>query len=153
MPVATEQFSLRVPVRGYELDPQGHVNQAVYSQYAEHARWKLLCAAGVNPDALRAHGIAPVLLKFTLRFQRELRADDEVDVSCEFQWADRKLFEIVQDFRLPDETPVAKFIGTAGLIDLATRQLVSKPGSRMATVAKTPELLGLTRPVALSQAS
>ncbi|MEU7735273.1 thioesterase, partial [Streptomyces griseus] len=30
-------FSVDVTVRGYELDTQGHLNQAVYLQYAEHA--------------------------------------------------------------------------------------------------------------------
>lgn len=40
-------FSVDVTVRGYELDTQGHLNQAVYLQYAEHARWELLRAAGL----------------------------------------------------------------------------------------------------------
>jgi acyl-CoA thioester hydrolase len=34
-------FFVDVTVRGYELDTQGHLNQAVYLQYAEHARREL----------------------------------------------------------------------------------------------------------------
>jgi len=30
-----EPFAAHIDVHGYELDPRGHVNQAVYLQYAE----------------------------------------------------------------------------------------------------------------------
>jgi acyl-CoA thioesterase FadM len=30
-------FAIRLSVRAYELDVLGHLNQAVYLQYAEHA--------------------------------------------------------------------------------------------------------------------
>lgn len=43
-----EPFSVAVTVRGYETDVQGHLNQSVYPQYAEHARWSLLQAAGIG---------------------------------------------------------------------------------------------------------
>ncbi|MGW2215049.1 hypothetical protein ACWCSD_08675 [Nonomuraea sp. NPDC001684] len=32
-------FSVRIAVRGYELDTQGHLNNVVYHQYGDHARW------------------------------------------------------------------------------------------------------------------
>jgi acyl-CoA thioester hydrolase len=138
-----EAFSLRIRVRGYELDAQGHLNQAVYGQYAEHARWEFLRAAGVSQDDLVASGVGPAILRTTIRFQRELRAGDEVDVSCVFEWRDGKLIELVQDFRLPDTTLVAKLVGTIGLIDLETRRLVADPRGRFRALAAAPEVLGL----------
>lgn len=138
-----EEFSVRIRVRGYELDAHGHVNQAVYTQYAEHARWEFLRAAGVSADDLVASGLGPALLKTTIRFRHELRAGDEVDVSCTFEWRYGKLFELVQNFRLPDATPVAELTGTIGLIDLTTRKLVADPRSRFRALAATPHLLGL----------
>jgi acyl-CoA thioester hydrolase len=138
-----DTFSLRIRVRGYELDAQGHLNQAVYSQYAEHARWEFLRAAGVSHDDLVASGVGPALLRTTVRFQRELRAGDEVDVSCAFEWRDGKLIELVQDFRLPDSTLVARLAGTIGLIDLETRKLVADPRGRFRALAAAPEVLGI----------
>ncbi|MFF3150593.1 thioesterase, partial [Streptomyces sp. NPDC057927] len=35
-------FTVRVTVRVYETDAQGHLNGNVYLQHAEHARWELL---------------------------------------------------------------------------------------------------------------
>jgi acyl-CoA thioester hydrolase len=138
-----DAFGLRIRVRGYELDAQGHLNQAVYSQYAEHARWECLRAAGVSQDDLAARGLGPAMLKTTVRFLRELRAGDEVDVSCAFEWRDGKLIELVQEFRLPDTTRVAKLVGTMGLIDLETRKLVADPRGCFRELAAAPEVLGL----------
>jgi len=81
-----EPFQVRIAVRGYELDMNGHLNQAVYLQYAEHARRECVRAAGIAEDKQQAAGVGPVVLETTIRFRRELRGGDEVDVSCEFIW-------------------------------------------------------------------
>ncbi|HEX2497239.1 MAG TPA: acyl-CoA thioesterase [Actinomycetes bacterium] len=138
-----EPFRVRIRVRGYELDTQGHLNQAVYLQYGEHARWELLRAAGVTQDGLIASGVGPVALEATVRYYRELRSGDDVDVSCEFQWGDGKVFHIHQDYRRPDQTQVAELIGVAGMLDLARRRLVSDPMERFRALATNPDLLGL----------
>jgi hypothetical protein len=81
-----EPFRVRIAVRGYEIDAQGHLGGVVYLQYGEHARWECLRAAGITPHKLAAAGVGPVQLETTIRFHRELRAGDEVDVSCAFMW-------------------------------------------------------------------
>lgn len=136
-------FRVRITVRGYELDPQGHVNQAVYLQYAEHARWEYLRAAGLSYEALAATGCGPAALENTIRYRAELRGGDEVDVSCEFRWGGGKTFEIVQEFRRPDGTLVAELTGRGGVLDLARRQLVADPAGQLRSLAATPEVLGL----------
>ncbi len=85
-----EPFQVRIAVRGYEIDAQGHLNGVVYLQYGEHARWECLRAAGISQNKLFAAGVGPVQLETTIRFHRELRAGDEVDVSCVFVWGDGK---------------------------------------------------------------
>lgn len=138
-----EAFSVRVRVRGYELDTQGHLNQAVYLQYGEHARWECLQAAGISQDRLLASGVGPVALEATIRYLRELRGGDDVDVSCEFQWTNGKIFHIQQEYQLADGTPVASLSGTAGLLDLRERRLVADPRERFRALAETPGLLSL----------
>jgi len=138
-----ESFSTRITVRGYELDTQGHLNQAVYLQYAEHARWEMLHAAGLPGDKLRASGVGPVQLECTLRFKRELRGGDEIDVSCAFVWSDRKVFQVEQEFRKVDGTLAAALTGVAGLLDLTERRLVTDPAVRLRALADNPSMLGL----------
>jgi len=136
-----EPFRVRITVRGYELDTQGHVNQAVYLQYAEHARWELLRAMGITQDGLIASGVGPVALETTVRYQRELRGGDEVDVSCEFRFGEGRTFRIHQDFTRPDGSPVATLTAVAGLLDLTARRLVPEPRERLRRLASRPELL------------
>ncbi|MDI3417507.1 acyl-CoA thioesterase [Streptomyces luteolus] len=139
----TEAFSVPVTVRGYETDVQGHLNQAVYLQYAEHARWSLLQAAGIGQNDLVGQGVGPVVLETTIRYLRELQAGDDVTVSCAFQWGEGKSFRITQTIRKADGTVSAELSGVGGLMDLKARRLVAQPQDHFRTLAKRPELFGL----------
>ena len=141
---STEPFSVRMTVRSYELDPQRHANGAVYVQYADHARFSCVRAAGVSIDELIGGGVGPVNLETTIRYHHELRGGDEVIVSCAFSWGEGKTFGVRQDFRRPDGTLVAEVTSVAGLIDLTTRRLVSDPARCWRSHARRPEVLGLS---------
>jgi acyl-CoA thioester hydrolase len=134
-------FSVRVTVRGYELDTQGHLNQAVYLQYAEHARWEMLRAAGIPQDKLIASGVGPVQLETTVKFRRELRGGDEVDVSCVFTYGTGKTFTMTQQITKLDGTVAAEIIGIAGMLDLTERRLIADPAGHLRSLADNPELL------------
>ncbi|SCF07405.1 acyl-CoA thioester hydrolase [Micromonospora viridifaciens] len=138
-----DPFRVRITVRGYELDTQGHLNQAVYLQYGEHARWECLRAAGISQDRLITSGVGPVALEVTVRYLSELRGGDEVDVSCEFRWGERKTFHIDQNYTRPDGTQVATLTGVAGLLDLSARRLVPDPRERFRQLATDPGPLSL----------
>lgn len=143
--MASEPFRVRITVRGYELDTQGHLNQAVYLQYAEHARWEALRAAGVGQTELIASGAGPVVLETTVRYLRELRGGDEVDVSCAFEYPPgRKTFRLVQHLVKADGTAAAEVTAIGGLLDLHTRRLVADPQAHLRKLATDPNLLGLS---------
>jgi acyl-CoA thioester hydrolase len=139
-----ERFSVRVSVRAYEIDGNGHVNGVVYLQYAEHTRWELLRAAGVDQDKLGALGVGPVFLETIIRYHSELYYGDEVDVSCEIAWGSGKTFRVQQELRrCGDGTLVAEVTSVGGLIDLQTRRLVAEPAERYRAIATAPGVLGL----------
>ncbi|MFK0294109.1 acyl-CoA thioesterase [Streptomyces sp. NPDC090442] len=151
-PVTTEAgtdgpFTVPITVRGYETDSQGHLNQSVYLQYAEHARWSALQAAGVPQSTLVARGIGPVTLETTIRYRRELRAGDEVEVSCAFVWrggrTSGKTFVIEQRVRRADGTLSAEISAVCGLLDLTERHLVADPRAALRELATNPGVLGL----------
>lgn len=136
-------FRVRIVVRAYELDMQGHVNGAVYLQYGEHARWECLRAAGITQDAMHQRNISPVRLEETVRYYGELRAGDEVDVTCTFLWGEGKTFRVRQEFRVIDGDLAAEVMNVGGVLDLSTRRLLPDPGSHFRSLASAPRLLGL----------
>jgi YbgC/YbaW family acyl-CoA thioester hydrolase len=136
-------FTVPVTVRGYELDVNGHLNQAVYHQYAEHARWEALRAAGLVPDKMLHNGLGPVVLESTVKHLRELHLGDEVTVSCEFEWGTGKAFRMLQQIRKLDGTVSAEFTVVTGLMDLTTRRLVPNPKERFRELSESTEVLGL----------
>ncbi|WP_438484537.1 acyl-CoA thioesterase [Streptomyces sp. S186] len=146
--VATETgpdrtFAVPITVRGYETDTQGHLNQSVYLQYAEHARWSALQAGGIPQSELVARGIGPVTLETTIRYRRELRAGDEVEVSCRFDWNEGKTFVIEQTVRKTDGTTAAEISAVCGILDLTARHLLTDPRAALRDLATDPGVLGL----------
>jgi acyl-CoA thioester hydrolase len=138
-----EPFSVRVTVRGYETDTQGHLNQSVYLNYAEHARWSLLQAAGISQARLVGQGVGPVALETTIGFRRELLAGDEVDVTCAFEWGDGKTFRIHQEIRKTDGTLAAEITAVGGIMNLTERKLVADPRAVLKELATDPGVFGL----------
>lgn len=137
-------FQVRLEVRSYELDTQGHVTTAAYLQYADHTRWKLLEAAGVDLEEMRRTGVGPVTLETTVRFVRELRLGHEVDVSCVFDWPGGRTGRVAQQLRRADDgSLVAELRSVGGILDLTARKLVPDPGAVWRGLARRPELLGL----------
>ncbi|MFE0380554.1 acyl-CoA thioesterase [Streptomyces inhibens] len=141
---AAEPFAVKVTVRGYETDTQGHLNQSVYLQYAEHARWSLLQAGGIRQSAMVDRRVGPVTIETTIRYLRELRAGDEVEVSCAFVWGEGKTFRVEQTVRKTDGTVAAEVSAVGGLLDLTERKLLTDPRAAFRDLADDPSLLGLT---------
>lgn len=136
-------FTVRVTVRGYEVDAQGHLNGNVYLQHAEHARWELLRAAGIEQTALLAQGVGPVNLESTIKYHREVVAGDDIDITCAFIFGEGKSFRVEQTFRLMDGTLVAEVFNIGGLLDLTARRLVADPREYFRTAASDPGVFGL----------
>lgn len=139
----SEAFRVRYVVQPDEVDTQGHLNEAEYLHYSQRARWACLTAAGLSTERLLAEGLGPVQLTVTMRFLRELRAGDQVEISSAFTWGAGRTYRILQGYTGADGTPVADLNGVAGLLDLGTRKLVPDPRERLLALVRDPGPLGL----------
>jgi acyl-CoA thioester hydrolase len=139
----SDAFFVPVTVRGYETDVQGHLNQATYLSYGEHARWAMLQAGGIRQSDLIRRRIGPVVLETTIRYRRELLAGDEVEVTCAFVWGEGKTFRVRQTIRKTDGTVAAEIEAVGGLLDLTARRLVADPRQHFRELASDPGRLGL----------
>ena len=73
-------YQSRIRARGYELDSYGHVNNAVFFNYFEQARWELFQNKGLL-DQLTSQGLFLVVVEVNIRYQHEVKLGDEVEIT------------------------------------------------------------------------
>ena len=76
---ADQPHRTSITVRGYELDSYGHVNNAVYLQYLEHARWVFMKDQGML-DRIKEEELFLVVTETHIRYLREANLFDELIV-------------------------------------------------------------------------
>jgi acyl-CoA thioester hydrolase len=134
-------FRIPLTVRSYELDALGHVNHAVYHQYAEVARMAGFTAADCDWDGLVARRTAPVLLSTTVHFRRELRGNDSLEVSCELTFGTGKTFHLDSMITRVDGSLAAEIYCVVGVMDLDARRLFPDPRQVLEEAGLRPEVL------------
>jgi acyl-CoA thioester hydrolase len=138
-----DRFSVRVSVRSYEIDANGHVNHAVYHQYGEHARMEHLLAAGYHLDVQRASGTGIIILESRIRYLRELILGERVEITSDISFGSGKSFRIEHTILRADGSTAAEIEGVFGLLDTKTRRLVAEPKARLGLVLDRPRLIGI----------
>ena len=137
-------FAVRMSVRSYEVDVNGHLNHANYHRYGEHARSEHLSAAGATIDRMSAAGVGVVLLETHVRFLAELRHRDEVEVDSRLVFGEGRTFGMDHTItRLAAGLAAAEITCRMGLLDHATRRLVPDPAGCLRGIATDPALLGV----------
>jgi acyl-CoA thioester hydrolase len=126
-----------------DLDLQQHVTGAAYQQFADHARFACVQAAGISVEDLLGAGFGPVNLETVIKYHRELRAGDSVDVTCSWIWGEGKTYRVEHVFTRSDGELSATITFVSGLLDLKIRRLVANPAAEWAARAALPERLGL----------
>lgn len=71
-------------VRGNELDSFNHVNNAVYVNYLEAARWKFFQDT-TWLDYMKSNNLFPVVIETNIRYVNELRVFDKAVVKSNYK--------------------------------------------------------------------
>lgn len=79
------RFSLRWPVRGYELDSRGHVNNAVYLSWAEEIATAHAEAAGYGRAWSEGQGGGWVIRRTDITYHRPAVYGDEIEVTVQVE--------------------------------------------------------------------
>lgn len=72
-------FEYRLTVRGYELDSYGHVNNAVYLNYLEQARWEIINTLNLI-ERFRENKLFMVVTEIKIRYSQEAKVFDQLAI-------------------------------------------------------------------------
>jgi YbgC/YbaW family acyl-CoA thioester hydrolase len=78
-------FEYRLQVRGYELDSYSHVNNAVYLNYFEQARWEIMRETGLL-EKLLADKIFLVVTEVNIRYSKEACLFDNLMITTRVEF-------------------------------------------------------------------
>lgn len=109
------------------LDTFGHVNNAVYLQLYEEARWDFITKNGLGLKQILESQIGPVLLDCQLTFKAELSNRDNIKIVSQARSEMRNKYVMVLDQKMVKES--GKIASTltlsVGMMDLKARKLIS----------------------------
>lgn len=109
-------FRTEIEVRGYELDSFGHVNNSVYLNYLEHARWRMLAEVGITLDDINRQKQWPVISGINIRYLKPAFLGDQLEIRTRVTEHSRVRFSFEQEiFR--GETQIAVATVNSVIID------------------------------------
>lgn len=111
-----EKFTFDIQVRGYELDSFGHVNNAVYVNYLEQARWDILKTRGWY-SFFKQNNLFLVVIENNLKYIRELIMFDQITVVSTYEKKDPYLMFYQDIIRKKDGVKVLKSIVKTLIVD------------------------------------
>ncbi len=92
-------FKYNFDVKGYELDSFGHVNNSVYLNYLEQARWEIMRELGLY-EYFKQTGSFLIVVELNIKYIRELCLFEKAVVDTSFK---REGFFLVFKQNIRDE--------------------------------------------------
>jgi acyl-CoA thioester hydrolase len=122
------RFTTKFTIRETHIDFFGHVNNAMYMQIFEEARWDLITQNGYGIPQILEYKKGPVMLDCQIRFLKELRARDEITVTVEHDLTqtkpNQKVFKLRQQMFNALGEIACDSVYSYGLFDMQTRRLI-----------------------------
>lgn len=121
-------FEYTVVIRELMLDSFGHVNNAVYAQLYEEARWDFITKNDFGLSRIKELQIGPVILDMKIRFKRELLLRENITIKSKtIALVSPKIMVLEQIMYKPDGKVASEAEFTIGIFDMKARKLVDAP--------------------------
>lgn len=117
-------FEYPLVIRETHLDTFGHVNNAVYLEILEEARWELITGNGYGIQKIKETGLGPTIVEIHLRFMRELLLRAHVVVKTQLESYEGKIAVLRQWIEDGSGQRCCEAEFKIGLFDVRMRKLV-----------------------------
>lgn len=110
------------------LDSFGHVNNAVYLELFEEARWDFITKNGWGLERIKEEARGPVILSASVQFKKELKNRSNIKIVSHFEGMKNRLVMVIaQAIYGEDGELCASAIFESGMMDLLKRKLIAPP--------------------------
>lgn len=122
-------FEKRFQVGWRDVDPNGHVANMVYLEYAVDTRIAYFDSCGFPPKDFFDQGFGPVIKNDVIEYFREVVMLEELIVTMEnggFS-EDGSRFRVVNNIYKADRSPAARVVSIGGWLRFNDRRLIEPP--------------------------
>lgn len=120
-----EIFEYKVEIKESHLDSFGHVNNAIYVQLYEEARWDFITRNGFGLEKIQRDQVGPVLLDLKVRFKREIKNRETILITSQsIEIISPKIMVLEQKMLKADGKVASEAIFTVGFFDMKERKLI-----------------------------
>lgn len=125
--MANPIYEYEFTILEHHLDTFGHVNNAVYLELYEEARWDFITKNNLGLKEIMETKIGPVLLDLNLTFKAELKNREKIKVVSQARAEMRNKFIMTLDQKMiKEDGKVASTLTiSVGMMDLNARKLIA----------------------------
>ena len=132
-------FEYEVLIRESHLDTFGHVNNAVYVQLYEEARWDFITKNGFGLDVIQQSGKGPVILDLKVSFRREVKLREIIKITSQtLELVNSKIMVLEQKMINVQGKIASEATFTVGFFDLKERKLIEAGPEWLKAVGYAP---------------
>ncbi len=125
--MANPVYEYELTILEHHLDTFGHVNNAVYLELYEEARWDFITKNNLGMKEILETKIGPVLLDLNLTFKSELKNREKIKIISQARPEMRNKFVMILDQKMirEDGKVASTLTISVGMMDLSARKLIA----------------------------
>lgn len=122
-----KKFIYELVIKENHLDSFGHVNNAVYLQLLEEARWEFITQNGFGLEEIQKIKKGPVILEINLKFIKELKLREKIKIETQCTEIKNKILNLTQIIKNSENEICTTAIFVMGFFDLNSRKIINHP--------------------------
>ena len=125
--MANPIYEYELTILEHHLETFGHVNNAVYLEIYEEARWDFITRNNLGMKEILESKVGPVLLDLSMTFKSELKNREKIKIISQARPEMRNKFVMTLDQKMmrEDGKLASTLTISVGMMDLNERKLIS----------------------------
>jgi len=118
------KFTYTFKVRAHHLDLFGHINNAIYLQLYEEARWDFIEKNNYGIAKILELNMGPVILEANVKFRKEILNREDITIVSQLKGTRSKIMQIEQAMLNIQNQVCSVALFTVAFFDLKQRKMI-----------------------------